>query len=81
MIDLTLGTTYAGTLIGNGHAQLFRVNVPEAKQLRIVLDDSSNADRNEVYVKFGAPPTRADYQFRFANPASANQQIVVPNIR
>ena len=69
--DLVLGTTHAGTPVGSGQAQLFRVTVPDVKQLQIVLDDASGADRNEVYVRFGAPPTRADYQYRFTTPASA----------
>ena len=40
---------------------------------------SLEADQNELYLKFGAPPTRTDYQFRFSNGAAANQQVLVPS--
>ena len=76
--DLTLGTAYTGTLVGSGQAQLFRVNVPAGQQLRVVLDDSAGSNRNELYAQFGAPPTRADFQFRAA-AASADQQLFVPS--
>jgi len=77
LVDLVLGTPYSGRLEGSGQAQLFRVVVPEARQLRVFLQDSATSDRNEVYLKFGAPPTRVDYQFRYT-AAAASQQVVVP---
>jgi RHS repeat-associated protein len=77
-IDLTLGTAYSGTLAGSGQAQLFRVTLPSAQQLQVDLRDSASADHNELYVQFGAPPTRADYQYRFSSAASANQRVLVP---
>jgi RHS repeat-associated protein len=78
--DLSLGTAYAGTLIGSGQAQLFRVSVPAGQQLRVVLDDSASGNRNELYARFGAAPTRGDYQFSSdTSGASADQQLVVPS--
>jgi RHS repeat-associated protein len=77
-IDLTLGTPYHGTLAGSGQTQLFRVQLPTASPLQVGLSDSQSADQNEVYVKLGAPPTRADYDDRFSTPASANQVVTVP---
>src|SRR5205823_4489004 len=61
---LTPGTTYTGTVQGSGHPQLFRVDVSAPKSLLIVLHDGSSADDNELYLKYGAPPTRSDYQYR-----------------
>src|SRR5262249_42050455 len=63
-VDLTPGTPYAGTLAGSGQAQLFRVIVPTAQSLAVHLDDSTNSDGNELYAKFGTPPTRSDYDYR-----------------
>jgi YD repeat-containing protein len=76
--DLTLGTAYQGSLVGNVQAELFQIAVPQSQGLLLVLKDLSSADQNELYLKFGSLPTRSDYQYRFSNPASANQQILVP---
>jgi RHS repeat-associated protein len=75
---LTLGTPYNGTLAGSAEAQLFQVNVTASEQLLVTLTDASAADHNELYAKFGAPPTRALYDYRFQTPASANQRLLVP---
>jgi RHS repeat-associated protein len=75
---LTLGTPYNGTLAGNGQSQLFQVTLPAAEQLLVTLTDNDAADQNAVYVSYGAPPTRANYQYRFSTPAAANQQVLVP---
>jgi RHS repeat-associated protein len=76
--DLSLGTAYNGTLTGSAQAQLFRVTVATGQPMRITLDDSSALDSNELYVKFGTPPTRSDYDYRFSTPSSSDQQILVP---
>ncbi|MBN2473846.1 MAG: RHS repeat protein [Pirellulales bacterium] len=75
---LTLGAPYAGTIAGSGHAQLFRVEIPEEDKLIVFLDDASDANQNELYIKLGAPPTRADYAYRFDTMAAADQQIIIP---
>ena len=77
--DLTPGTPYQGTFAGSAQSQLFRVVVPGSQQLQVVLQDGTAAARNEVYLKYGAPPTRSDYQYRFSDPAAANQQVVAPS--
>jgi RHS repeat-associated protein len=77
-ITLNLGTPYNGTLAGSGQAQLFLVNVPAGQQLMVTLGDSSAADNNELYARFGTPPTRAEYDYRFQTPGSANQELLVP---
>lgn len=78
-VDLTLGTTYNGTLAGSGSTQFFRIAVPTAKPMILRLADPRPADHNEVYLKFGSPPTRSDYDYRFTSAASANQTLVVPS--
>jgi len=76
--DLMPDTVYQGTFVGSGQAQLFRVNVTNSHPMHVVLNDSDPRNRNELYVRFGAPPTRADYDYRFPNTSSADQQVVVP---
>ena len=79
--DLPLGSVYNGTFVGSGQAQLFRVNVEDGDPLRVALDDAALGNYNELYIKFGSPPTRGDYDYRFGNPAWADQQILVPMAR
>ena len=73
--DLALDTPYNGTLAGSGQAQLFRVNVPAGEFLHVTLSDSTSADSNEVYLKFGLPPTRSDFDYRYSAVGSANQDV------
>ncbi|MCY2987964.1 MAG: dockerin type I domain-containing protein [Planctomycetota bacterium] len=76
--DLTLGTAYNGTFVGSGQAQLFRVHVPASVPMTLTLDDSAAKNQNELYVKYGAPPTRADYDYGSTASAAADQQVLVP---
>ena len=46
-------------IAGSGQSQLFQLNVPQAQQLVISLTDNNTADRNEIYVSQGSPPTRS----------------------
>jgi len=75
--DLTLGTTYEGAFAGSAQAQLFRVNVPEQTHMLILLDDSSEKNRNELYARHGAPPTRSQYDARYDALASADHEILI----
>ena len=76
--DLDLGTTYDGTLVGSGQAQLFRVDVPLTQFLSLKLTDPATADRIEMYARFGAPPTRAIFDHRYGAPGN-NQSIFIPS--
>jgi RHS repeat-associated protein len=78
-MDLTIGTPYEGTLAGSGQAELFMVNLPNVEPLGATLQDLDSSDQNELYLKFGSPPTRSDYGYRYSNLAAADQQIVVPS--
>jgi RHS repeat-associated protein len=61
---LTLNTQHGGQFAGSGQAQLFQVTAPGGQPLVVNFQDQNSGDVNELYVKFGAPPTRADYQYR-----------------
>ena len=76
--DLALGTPFHGRLVGSDQAQLFRVQLPASHPLQVVLDDTAAGNHNELYVKFGSPPTRGDYDYRFSTSAAPDQQILVP---
>src|SRR5208337_2231353 len=77
--NLTLGTPYQGTLTGSGQAELFVVNVPTIEPLVATLQDLNASDQNELYLKYGSPPTRSDYDYRYSNLAAADQQVVAPS--
>ncbi|MBE2259307.1 MAG: RHS repeat protein, partial [Rhodobacteraceae bacterium] len=76
--DLALGSFHTGQFVGSGQAELFRIETPTSNTLKIVLDDDSSNNANELYLKFGAPPTRSDYDYRFSAAAASDQEIVVP---
>lgn len=61
---LTLGTSYSANLAAGSQAQVFKVNVPSTQQLQVTATDTSSADHVEVYIRFGAPPTREEYDDR-----------------
>ena len=79
LTNLTLGTAYQGDLAGSAQAQLFKVNVPTSGQLLVSLQDAHASDSNEIYLQYGSPPTRSSYQYRYANLAAANQQVLAPS--
>ena len=64
--------------VGNGQAQLFTVSVPQDQELLIALKNSNASDQVEVYAKFGAPPTRADFQFDSTVPHSLSRTVLIP---
>jgi len=74
---LALDVIHEGTLAGSGQAQLFRVTVLETKPMLIALDDASSENHNELYVRYGAPPTRGHFDYRSSTPAAADQEILV----
>ena len=54
---LPTGTSKTGTL-ANNQAVYYKVVVPEGQTLRVVLDSLSLTAANELYVRYGAMPTR-----------------------
>ena len=76
-IDLELSVPFNGTFAGRGQYQLFRVQLADARPLRIDLDDAAAANRHELYVRMGSPPTRSSFQFQ-STAVAADQRIIVP---
>ena len=78
--DLPLnGGAINGTIAGAGQAELYRISVPSVQALQVLLDDNSNSDVNDLYMKFGSPPTRETYDYRYSSASSADQTILVPS--
>ena len=76
--DLALGSNFIGHFVGSGQARIFRINVPAANPMRVVLQNSGAGNANELYLKFNGPPSRGEFDVRF--PASgSSQQITVPS--
>jgi YD repeat-containing protein len=75
---IPVNSLYSGTLTGSGQVQLFLVPVTATGPISIVLDDAAAADHNELYVKRGAVPTLASYDFS-ATGTGGSQQIEVPS--
>jgi hypothetical protein len=75
--DLVGGVPFAATIAGSGYARLFRIDLPQPGPLAVQLDDTSNANRNEIYLRRGAAPTRQIFDQRSTIPG-ADQSLLVP---
>ncbi|MFZ4572825.1 MAG: RHS repeat-associated core domain-containing protein [Phycisphaerales bacterium] len=77
--DLTVGTALQLPNPGTDGARLLRFTMPATSALILRLDDTSNLNRNELYLRQGAAPTRTQYDYRYNAAASADQSILVPS--
>jgi hypothetical protein len=75
---LALGTTFNGTLPGSDSPRWFSMTLPDPGQLLLTLDDSTNIDHNELYLRRGELPTRSEFDFRLSAGA-ADGNIYVPD--
>ena len=75
--DLAFETPQTVTHAGTDSAQLFRMILTAETPLLVRLDDLNNANRNEMYIRFGEAPTRSDYDYRYNAEASADQTLIV----
>jgi hypothetical protein len=62
-IELTSGELYAGTLVGTGDAQLFKVAITDPSPLSVFFEGVAG-DNVEVYARLHAPPTRQLFDAR-----------------
>ncbi|GAB1544710.1 hypothetical protein NUACC21_73860 [Scytonema sp. NUACC21] len=74
---LQLGAFASGTL-GQGQSVYYRIDVAPGETLQFNFDSVSTTAANEVYVRYGAMPTRSEFDLSFSNAFSSDQQIVVP---
>ena len=74
----SLTATSAGTLAASGDARLFSVSVDTEMPLLVGINDTSVADHDDLYAKFGSPPSCSDYDYCSSQQATANPQLSIP---
>lgn len=77
VVELTPGTPFAGELVANHQAQVFRFTPDKNSPVVISFDDQSSENQNQVFVRKGQPPTRSSFDFA-ANGKGSDQRIVMP---
>ncbi len=77
--NLAVGSTFSGSFVGNGQAQLIAVNLTNGSPLLITLNNAGANNVTELYAQLGSPPTRGTFGYESIHPASPNQQILIPN--
>ncbi len=76
--ELTLGTPTSGTL-ASGEARFYRVEVTAGQTLLVTLDSSAIEGANELYVRYGAIPSRGVFDYGYSAPLQPDQEVVVPS--
>ncbi len=77
--ELALGEEFTGQFVGHAQAQLFKINNPQNRPLRLVLEGSGEGNRAELYAGFSLPPTRGSYSHAAAEGTGAQREILVGN--
>ena len=77
LIALTTGVPYQAPLVASGQAQLYSVTLTAPGTLDVSLTDANGQDQNEIYVSYGSPPTRDQYDYRFTGGQAADQHILI----
>jgi hypothetical protein len=75
--QLIIDTSITGTLAQN-QPVYYRVDVAEGESLLLNLDSVSTDAFNELYVRYGALPTRSAFDIGFNEPFGSDQQVLVP---
>jgi hypothetical protein len=76
---LTLGTAQTDVFAQNGQARYYRVAVDAGASLFVTLNDANDQGANELYIKYGAVPTRTDFDAKYSRPLAADQQVRIPD--
>jgi len=76
--DLTLEVPYNGTFPGDNYSHLFKIEINDGKPLIVYLDDASNLNVSELYIKFGTPPTRGDFDCKSTPSSGSDKKIIIP---
>lgn len=61
-----------------GEQQFFRVNVIAGQTLKITLDGSASNGSLEMYARFGAVPSRSQFDASYSTPFSPDQLTIIP---
>ena len=78
--SLTIGTLFTGSFVGSDQAQLFRVDVPANRPLRIrLINPGGESNRVDIYARFGVPPTRGAFDFLSQRASAQTQSFAIPS--
>lgn len=75
--ELALNTPVTLTL-SKGQAAFYKLNTESGQTLEILLDSEAQVGFNELYVRFGTPPDRTQFDWIHEQPNEPSQRIVVP---
>lgn len=75
MPALSLGVPVSGSLLKD-HAAYYKVNVPAGETLQVSLDSTASTGFNELYVSYGAAPTRSQFDYGFTDPEQPDQTVL-----
>jgi len=81
MPTLQIGATLNDEL-SNGLRKHYHLHVPDSLDGETLLLTLEGADQavNTLFLRYGDVPNQANYDFKFDQPASPNQQITVPTL-
>ena len=71
------GMPVSGTLSSASRSNYYTVQLPPRQNVKLTLDSAATTGANEVYVKFGAIPTRQSYDYRII-PGGPDAELTVP---
>ncbi len=76
--QLVFGEERVDSLV-NGLRKYYRVHVPDSLEKETLLVELMGSDEaiNNMYLKFGDVPSPVNYDLKFGNPLSGNQEIIV----
>jgi RHS repeat-associated protein len=77
---LVLGAPVTGRL-GQSQSIYYRVDLKAGETLLVSLDSAAADANNELYIRYGEMPTRAEFDFSFSTPFVPDQEVVVPATR
>lgn len=78
---LTLGVSTNGKL-AQGASKFYRVDSVAAGQaLRVTLTSTNTGASHELFIKYGAVPSRGSFDAGYSNPFAPNQVVFVPDTR
>jgi hypothetical protein len=83
IMRLPIDTTRYNVL-NNNYELYYRIDIPdslEGETLSVTLKGDSLKGANELYLRHETIPTRATYDFVYDRALSANQQIIIPELK
>lgn len=75
--SLTVDTPLTDLFEYSGQSKYYVVAAPAGEALQVVLDDLDDARHNELYIKYGVPPTRSDYDARYGENLTSDQVLAI----